>query len=214
MKLCKNIKDFAFWLYNSHRLRLKFSLIGGILLNLFYIIGNIASTFLYGSIWSATLTVYHLTLVVIRLYLLSARGGSGRENNSAIICLRVGILLLFLDLSAAVMMIYALRMSNFVRYSGVILLGFIGYSAYSFFTSLRVMRREENRAGVQFVAKNITLSTSLMSVFNLQYSFLSLVGASLKIIGRLIFLGGVVVFFVILVMSVRLIRMGIRSSKI
>jgi hypothetical protein len=76
------------------------------------------------------------------------------------------------------------------------------------------MRREESRAGVQFVAKNITLSTSMMSVFNLQYSLLSLVGASLKIIGRLIFLGGVVVFFVILVMSVRLIRMGIGSSRL
>lgn len=214
MKLIDKLKNIILWLCNSHRLRLKFSLISGILLNLFYIIGNIASTFLYGSIWSATLTIYHLTLVMIRLYLLSAKSGSERENNSAIICLRVGILLLFLDLSAAVMMMYALHMSSFVRYSGLILLGFIGYSAYSFISSLRVMRREESHAGVQFVAKNISLSTSLMSVFNLQYSLLSLVGASLKIIGRLIFLSGVVVFFVILVMSIRLIRMGLRSSRI
>ena len=203
------------WLYRSHKLRLKFSLVGGIFLNLLYIAGNIASAFLYGSIWSATLTLYHLTLVVIRIYLLSARGEAKERKNSATVCLRVGILMLFLDLITAYMMIYTVTRSSFVRYSGFILLGFILYSAYSLTTSLLVIRRKDDHRGkLHFVAKNITLSTSLMSVFNLQYSLLSLLGASFGIIARAIFVGGLAVFSTILAMSVRLIKIGLNSSKI
>lgn len=214
MNIVKRITDRLRTLPISHTLRLNISLALGLSLNLIYIVGNLASAFIYKSVWSATVVLYHLTLIVIRLYLLSTRGSATRRGGIGSVCLRVGLLLLLLDLTSAFMMLYTVRRGSFVRYSGIILLGFVVYALYACISSVAVMKRREGESeGLLAVAKSISLSTALMSIFNLQYSLLLLIGANMRLVARIVMLVGVAVFFVMLSLSVGLIRFGFGGSK-
>ena len=195
--------------------RVPWLMLGGSLMNLLYIASNAASAILYHSIWSTTLTAYHLVLIVIRLYLFfcsriySAMGATDR------ICMRVGILLLALDIASAMMMLYSIRQHSYVSYSGLILLGFLIFTIYSVTRSVIDLRKHrEGENHLYFAARNISLSTSLMSVFNLQYSVFSFLGAEFLLTGRVVILSGIIVFSIIFFLSVRLMRIGHRSSKI
>ncbi len=178
-------------------------------MNLLYITTSLASAFIYRSIWSATLIAYHLILIVIRLYLLSAGRTTSVGSSARDICRRVGMLMLLLDLIAAVIIVYSIRLRNFVSYSGIILLGFLLFTVYSVTRSVSELRKHKNAENhLYFTSRSISLCASLMSVFNLQYSVFSLIGADSKLTSRAISLCGVVVFAVILFLSIRLIGKG------
>lgn len=185
-------------------------LLGGSFMNFLYIATNAASAILYHSIWSATLTFYHLMLIIIRLYLLTVGRTRADEANGRRICLRVGILLLLLDLASASMMLYSIRRGSYASYSGVILLGFLAFTVYSVTRSFMDLRRHRDGENhLYFTARSISLSTSLMSVFNLQYSVFALLGANSVMTGRAILLCGLSVFSIILFLSFSLMRRGI-----
>ena len=206
MSIFEKLRHRICLLWQSSSARLNITLLGGSIINFAYIAGNIASAFIYHSLWAATLTAYHLMLIVIRIYLLSARRRMSTISESRIL-LRVGILLLFLDLVCALIMIFTISSGSFVSYSGIILLAFLIYAIYSLSSSVfAVKRHSEGNRHLHLAARSISLSTSLMAVFNLQYSVLSLLGADSRLIGRAILVGAVAVFSVILFLSVRLIR--------
>ncbi len=216
MSIFRRIKDLLKLLFVSRAARLNFTLLGGVLINLAYIAGNIASALIYHSAWAATVSAYHLMLIIIRLYLLSARRPSS-GGDIELILLRVGILLLFLDLACALIMAYTIGRGSFVSYSGFILFAFLLYAVYSLTSSALAIKRHANdNDHLHFAARSISLSTSLMSVFNLQYSVLSLFGADSRLMVRAILSGGIAVFFVILFLSLRLIKkqaLVLKSSK-
>ena len=195
------------WLLMTNRgLRINISLFFGMIINSLYIAGNLASALLYRNIWSATLTVYHSLFLIIRFYLLSARKVCQRELQAYRVCLRVGIILLFLDIAATAMMVYTVQNGSLAEYSGVVLLGFLSYTVYSLTSSVLGMRRFANdNQPLHFAAKNMTLTAALMSVFNLQYSVLLSFGAASEVIGRIIALVGFCIFFVIISLAMRLI---------
>lgn len=205
----KLLNSLFHFIFNPSK-RVNLLLFGGALMNLLYIATNAASAIIYHSIWSATLTVYHLTLIVIRVSLLfygrvGGEGGTGRN-----ICLRVGILLLFLDLIAAFIMLHSIQSDSFVSYSGLFLFGFLAFTVYSLVRSVaEIKRSRDSKNNLYFTAKNLSLTTALMSVFNLQYSLLSLLGADSVLTGRAILLCGCLVFSIILFLSLRLMRRGL-----
>lgn len=204
MNLIKKIQSLPFL---SGKRRLNFTLICGAIVNLAYIAGNVASAVMYRSLLSATLTVYHLTLIIIRLYIFYAARSSISPSGIGRVILRVGVLLLFLDLASAFIILYTVSLGVFVKYSGVIFLGFLIYSAFSVTTSLLAMRKHESENNyLHYAAGNITLSTALMSVFNLQYSLLSYLGADSTFSTRASFTVGIGVFSMILTLALRLIR--------
>jgi hypothetical protein len=187
--------------------RLSFTLVCGVLLNIAYVASNVVSAFIYHSVWAATVSIYHLILIVIRIYLLSERKMTDGKKNIDRLLFRVGVLLLFLDLVSGSMMVYTVRQGSFVRYSGIVLFAFVFYAVYSLFVSVRAVKvHNDDGNHLRFASRNISLSTSLMSVFNLQYSILSLLGADAILTARSILLGGISVFSVILFLSIRLIR--------
>ena len=199
-------KHLIKFLFSNRTARLNLYLLFGTLINSVYIFSNILSALVYHSIWSATLTAYHLMLIIIRIYILSQSKNSSGKKMSAI-CFRVGVLLLFLDLTSAVLMIYSVRRGLYSNYSGVILLGFLSFAIYSVAKSIISMKKHKNdNKYLHFVVKNLSLSTSLMSVFNLQYSLFSFFGANSYVTTRAIFLCGALVFSVILSLSISLIR--------
>ncbi len=210
MKYIGNSLKKLYNLVDSPTARVLALLFGGSLMNLIYITTNAASAILYHSLWSATLTVYHLTLIIIRVSLLFFGRSYSEGKGGRHICFRVGILLLFLDLVSAIIMIYSIRRGSYVSYSGLFLLGFLAFTVYSLIRSAMEIRRNRDGADhLYFTAKNISLSTSLMSVFNLQYSLLSFLGADSTLTGRAILLCGFSVFSIILILSLRLMKRGL-----
>lgn len=178
-------------------------------MNLVYILGNIASAFINDSLWAASLTAYHLVLMIMRLYLVRSSGAVHSQEQGLLVCRRIGGFLLFLDLAASVIMLYSVGHDSFVSYSGVILIGFLLFTVYSVWRSVYELRKYRGGEDhLYYAARNVTLSTSLMSVFNLQYSCLSLIGVSSRITVGAIILCGLCVFSVILRLSVSLLQRG------
>lgn len=215
MKPKINFSKMLFLLFHNPAFRLNLSLFFGIIINFFYIASNLSSAAL-GSIWSASLTVYHGLFLLIRSSLILSRRRCKTENQIRKVCFAVGIILLFLDLAAAGVMIYSVRIGKPLTYSGITLLGFLIYTAYSLSVSIIGIKKYANdNQPLHFVAKNMTLASALMSVFNLQYSVLVTIGASLELINRAIALIGFSIFFVIIVLAVRMVVKNLpKSSKI
>jgi hypothetical protein len=112
------------------------------------------------------------------------------------------------------MMIYTIRKGSAVSYSGGVLLGFVIYTAYALSSSILGMKRHANdNQPLQFAARNMTLAAALMSVFNLQYSLLVSMGASSYIIDRIIALSGFSIFFVIILLAIRLVVKNLGGSR-
>ena len=206
MKRSLNVRKILSLILTNSAFRLSLSLFFGMIVNFLYIAGNLASSFKYRNIWSATLTVYHSLFLVIRFYLLSAKHRCKTESEISRVCLRTGIFLLFLDSAAGVIMLYTIRSGSGVRYSGMVLLGFVIYTVYSLASSVIGMKKHLNdNQPLQFATRNMTLAAALMSVFNLQYSVLITLGASSYVIKRIIAILGFSIFFVIILLAVRLV---------
>jgi len=192
--------------FSSPSFRLHLSLFVGMIMNFLYLAGNISSVFINRNLWSATVTFYHLILLIIRSYLLSARRLENESERAHRVCLRVGVFLLFLDIAASVMMVYTVRRGYSMRLSGLVLFGFVFYTVYSLTSSVLGMKKWSNdNKPLHFAARNMTLAAALTSVFNLQYSLLTTIGTPSDRIDSIIALGGFLVFFVNILLAVRLI---------
>ena len=206
--------DKILYVFKCPSSRLTLSLYFGMIVNFIYIAGNLSAALNHKSVWSATVTVYHSLFLSLRFYLLSSRRRCRDDRQISQVCLRTGILLLFLDLVAGVMMMYTIRKGGAVRYSGRVLLGFVIYTVYALSSSILGMKRHSNdNQPLQFAARNMTLAAALMSVFNLQYSLLASIGASSYIIERIIALSGFSIFFVIILLAIRLVVKNLEGSK-
>lgn len=208
MNVIAKIKSISRLLLSSRTARLNIALLFGVIVNIAYIFGNLASALIYHSIWAATLGAYHLILITMRLYLLY-QGRRYSKENFCSVSFRVGVLLLFLALAQAIIMIYTVLQGRFVRYSGIFLLAFLIYSVYSLSISVITLKKHRSdRNNLHFVARSITLSTSLMSIFNLQYSVLSLIGAPSRLTIAIVISSAVAVFLLIIILSLRLLVLG------
>lgn len=205
-KLSEGVTRAVSLFFSSPSFRLHLSLFGGMIMNFLYLAGNISSVFINRNLWSATVTFYHMILLIIRSYLLSARRLESESERARRVCLRVGIFLLFLDIAASVMMVYTVRRGYSMNLSGIVLLGFVCYTAYSLTSSVLGMKKWANdNKPLHFAARNMTLAAALTSVFNLQYSLLTTIGAPSDRIDGIIALGGFLVFFVNILLAIRLI---------
>ncbi len=214
MKKTLNLGKIFSLIFTNDAFRLSLSLFGGMILNFLYIAGNLASAFLYRNVWSATLTVYHSIFLLLRFYLISAKRRCKTDMEIRRVCLRTGIFLLFLDLAATVMMIYTIRQGSPVKYSGLVLFGFVIYTVYSLSASIRGVKKHSNdNQTLHFAARSMTLAAALLSVFNLQYSVLITLGASFYVIDRIVAISGFAVFFIIILLAVRLVVKSISDGS-
>lgn len=203
--LADRVAHFIKLLFSSYDLRLNLSFVCGAIINLVYLAGNVASALIYDSVWSATLSVYHLLLIIIRVYLVFVANSDSIDLDKTLF--RTGVFLFLLDLSCAFVMLYTICRGSFIRYSGFFLFAFTVYVVYSLAKSSFAIKKHINDNNhLHFAMRSLSLSTALMSVFNLQYSLLSLLGADLKLTGRIIVVCGALVFIVILLLSIGLIR--------
>ena len=194
----------------SPAIRMDMSLVFGLFMNTVYIASNFASALLYRSVWATTVTAYHSLLFAIRILLLNSRRrfelGEIGHSHSRQVSLHVGVIMLLIDVSALFVMLRILRGESHTDYSGVLLLGFLIYTVYSLISSVYGMFRWLNdNQYLHFAAVNLNLTTALMSLFNLQYSFLSSLGADSRVVLRVGEAGALLIFCVIILLSIHLI---------
>ena len=207
------LKSLAAILISSPSLRLDISLHFGLLMNIVYIAENLASAIIYKSAWSATVTVYHFLFVAIRAYVIRSRRlaemGETSAKKTNQICIRVGIILLALDLSALALMLYTIPRNTQAEYSGLMLFGFFIYTVYSLASSLfGVLKWSNDNKSLHFAAVSIAFTAALMSLFNLQYSFLLSLGLDLRLVLQAGWAGGTAIFCIIIFLACRLIAKG------
>ena len=146
--------------------------------------------------------------------LLSAKHRCKTPRQISRVCLRTGIYLLVLDALVGAIMIYTIQSGRVIRYSGTVLFGFVIYTVYSLSSSIIGMKRYLNdNQPLYFATRNMTLASALMSVFNLQYSVLVTLGASSYIIDRIIVFSGFSIFFVIILLAIRLVVKNLPGSS-
>lgn len=210
VKKFRRIRALVSIILASPAIRLDLSLLFGLLMNLVYIIENLATAIFQRSVWAATVTVYHSLFIALRAYILRSRrlDEVGKMGSAKIhrICLRVGVILLLLDFSASALMLYTMRLGRHTEYSGVVLFGFVLYTAYSLCSSINgLIKWSNDNKPLHFAARNITLAAALMSLFNLHYSLLSSFGLDSDFIGRIGAAGGFLVFFTMILLALYLI---------
>ena len=209
----EKIKSLVQNLLKNHRVRLRISLFFGAIINLFYLLTNLVGALKYNSIWSATVTGYHLLFVVIRSYLLFYQKKGRVVRPRGVLLLRVGTFLLLIDLMTLFLMTYSLVLGQSTSYSGSLLICILIFTLYSLTISILGMKRGLNDNNpLHFAAKNLSLAAALMSVFNLQFSLFSSIGIDLMLSKRLIALGGIFSFLFIAYLSCSLIAKGRRLS--
>ena len=203
------IKAYIRALVFSPSLRLYFSIFLGLVVNVIYIGSNLHTALMHRSFWSSAVIVYYLMFILLRLYLLHARG----KDDKTVIrsCLTVGVLMLILTAIAGVIIAHSVINENNLKYSGFVLVGFFIYTIYALTTSLLGMKKWLNdNQPLHFAARSVTFAEALMSVFNLQYSLLSTLGLSATTLKRANAVGGFAVFFLIMLLGVSLVSRSLK----
>ena len=208
-----SISSLFLSIIESPAVRLDISLIFGLFMNLFYISVNLFPAIRYGSAWSLAVTVYYAVLVLMRLFLLSARrlAGSVGEDAARLCasCRLVGRLLLLFDTAIAAVMVYTVADGKIIDYPWYIFIGFGIFTVYSVSGSLvGILRSLKNNAPHTLAARNLTLAAALLSVFNLEYTLLVSLGVERNTVMLVNFLCGALSVILIGFLAVRLIAVS------
>lgn len=153
--------------FENKTLRVKLSLLFGVLTSLFYVVFNAISGIAYGSPWLLTVAFYHTLLGVAR-YILFMADGRGRVNSFCRACLYSGIIMLAVSATVTAMVIRILRDGSPSQYRGAVIIVVGAYAAYSALSSILDIRRAGSDAMPSHrAAYAVRLSAAITSAFNL-----------------------------------------------
>ncbi len=144
------------------------------LMNLLYISASIFSGVFYNSLWYFSLTLCHLLLLFSRFYLFSKTSHKEpTEKEGKRISGRIGIILLGLNLLALFLSIYSLLSEKSTSYGNRPLPIFFLFTLYSITLSLLGLKRGKREPEYVYISyRTITLTTAMISLYNLVYSVL------------------------------------------
>lgn len=148
------------------------TLLPSALFNFVYILSNIFSGLAYRSLWAFFITLAHLLLLLIRLYIFrSAHKGDDSIYYKRQRARSVGRMLLLLDIPALMSCVYAVIFETAREYGRGVIIIFAAYATYSLIASLvGIARSFRVRSPLLFASRNLTLTTALFSLFNLGFS--------------------------------------------
>ncbi len=189
--------------FKNKNFRINLSLFLSILLNTVYVIFNAVYGIVYGSLWFISASVYYTILATVSYMVIKAKGFAKREPRKAHRAyLRIGALLLILDILMTPIMISAV-LNNRPIFKNSFLLGeLIVHFAFSFFRALYaiIQSRKSKNKGCR-AAYTVRSTAALTSSFNLCIVLIPSTDASRSL---LVFLA-VFVSFLIFMLSLFLI---------
>lgn len=196
--------------------RTKVSLHLSLVINLLYVAMNMLSWYLYRSWWFAVLSLYYVTLSVMRFLLVRyVRGNQIGGNHlgelkSSILCSGILLTLNFV-LSGAVLMI--LYQDKGYEYNGVMIYVIAMYTFYQTTHAIvDIIKYRKLGSPVMSTAKVISLAAALVSMLNLETAMFAQFGGEMSKSDQrlMIILTGAGVALTVITMSVYMI---VRSSK-
>ena len=186
---------------------------GGVFLNLFYAVENLTTAIIYKSAWWGAVSLYYFLFIAIRMYLIFSQGEKHRGRESEV-CKRVGVFLFAIDVLLLTTTAFSTIFSEKHVYSGLILFGFSVYTVFSITASIMgIVRAKRSFSAVNYAARNMTLTASLASLFNLQYSWLLFLNIDEKFREFANLFVGIIIFSVMFLLAVRLIRVSHGFSR-
>lgn len=199
-------------------LRLRFSLLLGLVLNLCYAAFKFCTGLYYRSLWFAALAVYYTMLSMIRFTLLRSERRIAHLESAAQRALRgwtthrlCGWLMLFLNIAITAAVVQLLWQGQATVYPGLILYAAALYCFYRLAVcTISLFRLHGGGDPVLAAAKYLDLSAALMSLFSLQTAMFAVFGGSEEFRLSMVSATAVVVFPSVIYLSVRML---LRSSR-
>ena len=191
--------------------RLKVGLIVGIAINFMYAIENFVFAIVYNRLLWGVLSFYYAFLIAIRVYLISAAKyiPNIEKRDKWKICKIAGIYLIIIDFLFLITVTFSSPIAMKDNYSVFALVAVSVYSTYSAFSSvLGIISAKRERSVVRYAARNMTLTATLTSLYNLLYFWCVFLGVGKSILYFIIRSVGISVFFVVLFLAARLTVAG------
>lgn len=204
---------------NDVKFRTEVSVNASLLFNLFYIIINVVSFFLYHSMWFVVLAVYYFILVIMRFLLANYIRVKGIGNNRrgelmrARLCAYI-LLTVNIALSGAVLMI--LYQNKGFEYHGILIYAMATYTfTITIVAIVNLVRYRKYNSPVMTITKIITLSAALVSMLSLETAMFSQFGGDMSAEGQylMIALTGAGVSITIISLSIYMITRTNREIK-
>ena len=154
-----------------HLLLIKSLTAGGI-----YAAANLVSAIRYRSVWFLSVAVYYLLLLLTRylLFRQNKRADSVEDVSDFVGYRRASLIMLAVNAAMAVMIVYTVGGRRNEAHSRIILAWLAVYSLTVFLYNLFcLLQHRDGKSTLRHVYRIISLSASLMSIFNFQCSLLS-----------------------------------------
>jgi hypothetical protein len=204
------------WFEDIH-FRTKISLYASLLWNTAYGLFLLGTGFYHSSYWFGSLSMYYVTLAVMRFFLLNhTRKYKPSEHIEAeLIRYRgCGIVMLVLNLFLSLIIFFMVYWNRTFNHSEITAIAMATYT----FTSLslaisNIIKHRKNASPVFLASKNIALAASCVSMLTLESTMLTTFGSHMDILTRKLMLGfsGLVISIFVISLSLFMIRKGNRE---
>lgn len=200
------------------KIRMRFFLYLGILMNGFYVVLNICGGIVYGSLWLAFLGGYYLALVVFRGLIIHFERFHGEDEDIEKEFIRYrncGIILLLLDIILIFIIILAVRFKAVINYPGIIIYGMAAHFFYSIIMAVyNLISKRKVERPIWGAARIASFVAALVSALSLEFAMMARFGGENLIKRRnMTIWTGSLIFILILYMAVMMIVKGNKNGK-
>ncbi len=200
------------------KIRMRFFLYLGILMNGFYVVLNICGGVVYESKWLSCLGVYYLVLVVLRSNIIHFERFHDENEYIAKEYIRYrqcGVILFLLDIILIFIIILAARFKAVINYPGIIIYGMAFHFFYSIIMAVyNLITKRKIERPIFGAARIVSFVAALVSALSLEFAMMARFGGDNLIKRRnMTIWTGSVIFTLILYLAVMMIIKGNKYGK-
>ena len=182
----------VFWDNVTKRVRIIGLFFSG-LFNLSYVSLNVFTGLFYHNLWYFSITFLHSIILFVRFYLLRVMADKEKKIDYSRIIKRIGYSLILIDTISLALCFYSILLETSVEFNSRFIYPLAVYLVYSILVSLYgIFLSVKNKSATYLAYRNLTLTTSLYTAFNLVYSiYLSTFGGGRVGVLLVTFIGAV-----------------------
>ncbi len=219
-KLWEQMKTFPLVgpVITDGKVRMRFFLYLGAIINCFYVILKISGGIIYGSLWLSFMGGYYLALVMLRMLIIHFERLYDEDADILKEYRRYrncGIILLCLDILLIFVIILAAKFKAIIYYPGFLIYGMALYFFYSIILAVyNLISKRKIERPIYGAARIVKFVSALVSALSLEFAMMARFGAANLIKRRnMTILTGSIIFFLILCMAIRMIITGVKYEN-
>ena len=180
IKMIKQENKYLNQYFSNVNLRIKMSLYGSLIINIFYAIMQFILGYLNQSIWFYSLSGYYFLLAFMRLFLLSGTQKNNLGENQYVEYLNYrfcGVILLLMNIILSLIMFYIVKQNKGFFYHDIITIAMAAYTFTIFtITIVNLVRYRKYHSPIISASKNINLIAAFVSMLSLETAMLNAFG--------------------------------------